>query len=198
MSLRRATVVLLCEDSQHECFVLRFLKNMGWETRQMRVEKAPFSKGSAEQWVRERFPRELYACRQRNSKSATVLIAVIDGDSQKPPERIKELAEKCKEQNIAFRTDQEPIAIAVPCRNIETWIRYLEGEDVNENESYPKLGQERKCQDAVKCLVEFCQKTGLPHFAPSALKMACEEYGQRILPVARKSGRTLGHYKGYL
>jgi len=41
MSMRRVMIVLLCEDSQHESFVRRFLKTMGWDTRQLRVEKAP-------------------------------------------------------------------------------------------------------------------------------------------------------------
>jgi len=59
MSSRRVQIVLLCEDSQHEAFVRRFLVGMGWETRGMRVEKSPSAGGSAEQWVRIRFPKEL-------------------------------------------------------------------------------------------------------------------------------------------
>jgi hypothetical protein len=52
-------ITLLCEDSQHGAFVRRFLKGMGWNTREIRVEKSPAATGSAEQWVREMFPKEL-------------------------------------------------------------------------------------------------------------------------------------------
>jgi hypothetical protein len=38
---RQVQLVLLCEDRQHEAFVRRFLKAMGWETRAMRVERTP-------------------------------------------------------------------------------------------------------------------------------------------------------------
>ncbi len=73
----------------------------------------------------------------------------------------------------------------MPCRSIETWIRYLDGEQVNEDEPCPKLEQERKCRDAVLRLADLCKAEGLPHDAPSALKMACDEYNQRIRPVGR-------------
>jgi hypothetical protein len=53
MSIRRVKIVLLCEDSQHEAFARRFLGGMGWNTREIRVEKSPSAGGSAEQWVRE-------------------------------------------------------------------------------------------------------------------------------------------------
>jgi hypothetical protein len=152
----------------------------------MRVEKAPSAKGSAEQWVRERFSRELLACRKRNAKTSTVLVTIIDGDAKKTEERIRELADRCKDKNISFRDENEPIAIAVPCRNIETWIRFLDGENVTEDDNYPKLSQEKKCKDAVKRLVEFCQTSAVPDQAPLALKLACAEYNQRILPVGRE------------
>lgn len=68
MNIRRVKIVLLCEDSQHEAFVRRFLKGMSWNTREIRVEKSPSAGGSAEQWVRENFPRELKIYRQRRHK----------------------------------------------------------------------------------------------------------------------------------
>ena len=49
MSIRRVKIVLLCEDSQQEAFTRRFLKGMGWNTRELRVEKSPSASGSAEQ-----------------------------------------------------------------------------------------------------------------------------------------------------
>ena len=45
MSVRRAKLVLLCEDSQQEAFTRRFLEGMGWNTREIRVEKKPHGEG---------------------------------------------------------------------------------------------------------------------------------------------------------
>ncbi|EFI32841.1 conserved hypothetical protein [Desulfonatronospira thiodismutans ASO3-1] len=185
MSMRRVMIVLLCEDSQHESFIRRFLKTMGWDTRQMRIEKSPFARGSAEQWVRRRFPVEIQACRSRRTKASTMLVAMVDGDNKNPDERIRELAVECEQKNISFRDNQEPVAIAVPCRNIETWIRYLDGEQVNEDEVYPKFDHERTCRVAVARLAGLCRAEGLPGDAPSALKLACDEYNRRIRPVGR-------------
>ena len=40
MSKRRVQIVILCEDNQHEAFIRRFLKGMGWNNREFRVEKS--------------------------------------------------------------------------------------------------------------------------------------------------------------
>ena len=62
---RNVRIVLLCEDVQHETFGRRFLKKMGWSNHQVRVLKAPGGRGSAEQFVRKRFPEELEEHRRR-------------------------------------------------------------------------------------------------------------------------------------
>ena len=52
MSKRRVKIVLLCEDSQHEAFVRRFLNRMSWNTGEIRVEKSPFSDNpSFKKWL---------------------------------------------------------------------------------------------------------------------------------------------------
>ncbi len=183
MSIRRVKIVLLCEDSQHEAFTRRFLKGMGWNTRELRVEKSPSASGSAEQWVRERFPDELTMYRRRRTRAAAALIAMIDADNKEAQERIDELERACHSREIAFRTDDETVAIAVPKRNIETWIHYLGGETVNERDAYPKLVKKRHCKPAVDHLVKLCKSTGPPPGAPSSLAMACDEYSTRIKPV---------------
>jgi rhodanese-related sulfurtransferase len=184
MSKRRVKIVLLCEDSQQEAFTRRFLKGMRWNTREIRVEKSPSALGSAEQWVREKFPHELIAYRQRQERAASALIAMIDADNRDVQNRINEFEEECNSMAIAFRTDGEAVAIAVPKRNIETWIHFLSGDAVDENTSYPKLGKERGCKPAVDKLVQLCKSTGLTPNAPQALATACDEYNTRIRPLA--------------
>jgi hypothetical protein len=180
VSTRRVKVVLLCEDSQHEAFTRRFLKGMGWNTRELRVEKSPSASGSAEQWVKEIFPKELQIYRWRRQLAASALIAMIDADLKDIQDRINEFQEACKSRQIPFRGNDEAVAIVVPKRNIETWIHYLNGDSVNEQDVYQKLERERGCKSAVSRLVGLCKSTGVEPDAPPALKSACNEYNRII------------------
>ena len=183
MSIRRVKIVLLCEDSQQEAFTRRFLKGMGWNTRELRVEKNPSASGSAEQWVREKFPDELSVYRQRRQRAASALIAMIDADNKDVQTRIAEFEGACNSMQIAFRAGGEAVAIAVPRRNIETWIHYLTGRQVNEQDTYSKLDRERDCKPVVDRLVRQCKLTGLSPDAPYSLALACDEYNIRIRPI---------------
>lgn len=180
MTKRRVRLVILCEDSQHEAFIRRFLKGMGWNTRELRVEKSPSAGGAAEQWVRERFPDELTIYRQRRKRAASALIVMIDADRKKVEDRISEVRSECLSRQIPFREDGEAVGIAIPKRNIETWIHHLNGATVNERDVFPKLDRERECRTAVANLVLQCRTTGLSHDAPPALAAACDEYTGRI------------------
>ena len=90
---RNVQIVLLCEDTQHEAFARRFLEEAGWSTYRLRVEKAPGGRGSAEQFVRKRFPRELAVYRRRRGSVAQTLIVVLDGDDRGVRRRQAELDE---------------------------------------------------------------------------------------------------------
>lgn len=182
MSTRRVKIVLLCEDSQHEAFIRRFLKGMGYNTRELRVEKSPSGRGAADQYVRNRFPKELKAYRDRSHRAASALIAMIDADGNEVQGRISELKQECQSEGVPFREPGEAVAIAVPRRNIETWIHYLNAEQANETDVYSKLDIERGCKPAVIKLVHLCKSTGLEEDAPSALAEACDEYNTRIKP----------------
>ena len=183
MSVRRARLVVVCEDSQHETFVRRFLQGMGWNRRDIVVSKSPGGRGAAERWVRERFPRELTAYRRRRARAASGLVLVIDADSRTPPERENQLSEACGRRGIPSREEDEAVAVAVPRRNIETWIHFLEGREVDEREAYPKLERARECRTAVQRLLDMCRSTGLPRNAPPSLNAACNEYSRRIKPL---------------
>jgi hypothetical protein len=160
---------------------------MGWNTKELRVEKSPSASGSAEQWVKEKFPTELVIFRKRSQRASSALIAMIDADSKDVEVRINEFEYECNSMQIQFRTAAEAAAIAVPRRNIETWIRYLNEESVSVDElvPYPKLDRERACKPAVDNLVQRCKSTGLRPNAPSSLEAACDEYNVRIRPLTR-------------
>jgi hypothetical protein len=72
------------------------------------------------------------------------------------------------------RGPDEPIAIFIPKRNIETWIRYLQGQAVDEVTVYPKLQNKSDCKSVVDKLPEQC-RTGLPIASPPSLQLACDE-----------------------
>ncbi len=73
------SIVLLCEDSQTNSFVRRFLRRRGFDHRDITTLPLPGGSGSGEQWVRERYPDQLRAIR---GKQAAYLIVVTDADTR--------------------------------------------------------------------------------------------------------------------
>ena len=129
------------------------------------------------------FHQELIAYRARQNKAASALVVMRDADTKRVEERISELEASCQSVGVAFRMQDESVAIGIPKRNIETWIHYLNDNQVNEQEAYPKLGQEKRCKPAVDRLVQVCQANGLENNAPQSLILACEEYNNRLRPM---------------
>ena len=176
---RNVQIVLLCEDTQHEAFVRRFLNGMGWSTRRLRVERAPCGRGSAEQFVRARFPNELAEYRRRAHVTQS-LIVIVDGDNRGVVERCAELDEACRENEVQVRQPGERVLVLVPTWNVETWIAYLDGQTVDEmRPDYPRLQRPRQCQQHVVTLAEMCRGDGLRAPSPPSLEAACAEY-QRL------------------
>lgn len=177
---RSVNVVILCEDSQHEAFALRFLSQAGLGYRVLRVEKSPKGRGSGEQFVRERFARELAYYRSRRHRVGQALVVVVDADSLGAQERINQIENAAVEEGQEPREAGERVAIFVPKRNIETWIAYLGGETVDEDTRYPKLNRERQCQNHVERLFRMCEEGELRQPAPPSLEAACAEYRSRL------------------
>ena len=106
---------------------------------------------------------------------------ILDGDNLGAAGRVNELANVCQAQGIKPREKDEQVAILVPTWNIETWLAYLDGTDVDEAKSdYPRLNRPRDCQQHVDRLFEMCQKRTLRQPAPASLEAACEEYQTRM------------------
>ena len=183
MMKRTAQFVLLCEDVQHEAFLRRFLDAMGQtkkSQRRIRVERAPKGRGSAEQFVRGRFPRELAEYRRRKKRVSSVLVVMLDGDDAGRAARLDELDAACAAQQVApGRRSDGAVFVFVPTWNVETWFAYLDGETVDESRpDYPRLARERDCRRHVDALALMCRKGQLREPAPPALTAACTEYGR--------------------
>jgi len=177
---RNVNVVILCEDRQHEVFARRFLERAGSGHRILRVELSPKGRGSAEQFVRERFAKELAYYRARRNRVGQALIVLIDADGRDVTDRIRQVESRCVEVGNERRQAGERVAIFVPARNIETWFAYLGGQTVNENDKYPRLERERDCKQHVDCLYDMCQRGGLRQPSPPSLEAACVEYHSRL------------------
>lgn len=181
LSRRRVGVVILCEDKQQEVFCRKFLEDVGWNLRQLRVEIAPRGIGSAKQYVSKRYPNELTEYRSKRNNVNSKLIVMIDGDAVGVSESTRALDEYCRRVSVNPRSDCEAVAILVPTWNIETWLTYLDGQAVDESRrNYPRLDKPGLCRRHAKALAGMCQSKELRNPAPHSLQLACDEYQSRI------------------
>ena len=73
----------------------------------------------------------------------------------------------------------DPVIVAVPRRNIETWFEYLGGKPVDEMVAYPRLRRESDCKPFADRLHDMCHKQQkLDEPAPPSLRELCEERGK--------------------
>lgn len=135
MSDRVSKAVLLCEDQEHERLVFAFLKRCGIRSPGRLVLPRIASElrsGGNVGWVLEEFPKELRAFRNRQSKAKSLLIVVVDADNQSVTDRRNQLNDRAQQADLESAKASESVAILVPKRHVETWIRFLLGEYVTE------------------------------------------------------------------
>lgn len=181
MTRRRVHYVLVCEDQQHETFARRFLRETKLVTDpyQLRVERSPRGRGAADRFVQETYVTELDA--GRRTHVATTLLVRADGDAVGVNERLRRLDEACRQRGVAVRSAEDRVAVFIPTWNIETWLAYLDDQNVDESrKDYPRLARPRDCQRHVSVLADMCRRAELRPPAPESLKAACEEYGTRL------------------
>ena len=180
MSQRRVQIVILCEDRQQEVFARYFLKKRGFRG-QFLANICPEGSQAGEQYVRTQYPVEVKAYRQNRNRVSIGLVVLIDADTGTLQDRLSQLASILEQDAQDKRRSDEAIAIFVPKRNIETWIHYLQGETVNEEDAYPKYEKnEAVCKTYVENLADRCYAQSLPEDAPRSLQAACGEL-QRLL-----------------
>jgi hypothetical protein len=181
MGDRRARITIVSEDLQHEVFVRNFLVELKFERRKIVVVTCPPGSRSGEQYVREQYPRQLRAHRGAVKYRQVALIIITDADNLTVEGRRQQLEGAVASAGSAPRADDEGVAIAIPRRNIETWIHYLMGQAVDETTAYRKLDRESKCRPAVDRLVELYRSNWqLPDDCPDSLRQGVEELN-RIL-----------------
>ncbi|BAZ10649.1 hypothetical protein NIES4071_24720 [Calothrix sp. NIES-4071] len=128
---------------------------------------------------------EVKAYRQNRNRVSVGLVVIIDADTSTPQERLDWLARTLALDSQESRQPDEVIAIFIPKRNIETWIHWLQGETVNEEDAYSKFpNAEGDCKPYVENLVEQCRSQNLSEQAPPSLQLACSEL-QRLLQLLK-------------
>ncbi len=160
-------VVVLCEDAAHKLFTERWLKSRGVPSRRIRTLPSPAGKGAGEKFVRVNYPIEVAYYRQKSFTSRQ-LVVVIDGDTQAVQHRFEQLSQGLNDAGLEDRKLGERICILVPKRNIETWVRALIGDDVDEASDYGKQdeGVIRQAADAYQPWLEGQGET-VPSMASS-------------------------------
>lgn len=168
--------IVLCEDKLHEVFVRRFLaERYSVGHREIKVVPYPAGSGCGEQYVREKYAKEVQAYRSRHAKTA--LIVVIDADKLSQVEREKQLENALTQDNQKLRHKDECILHIIPKRNINTWLAFLNGLDaVDEANDYAKQAHynfshgESDIQPFVKKLVDCSRK---PECSQTSLQSLC-------------------------
>lgn len=137
MARRRGVrVTVLVEDRALERFAREVLLKLKIDRRDIRSEVAPAGRGSAKQWVEQRYPIELKTHRSKAHFQQIALLVGTEADEQTVTDRLRHLAFKVTDAGFADRNETERIALWVPKWNVETWILHLSGENVDEQDNY--------------------------------------------------------------
>lgn len=174
---KASQVIVLCEDIQQRVFVYRYLTRLGYGPRDVKFDIAPAGQGAGDAYVLGEYARQANECRTRNKIARTVFIAVVDVDTLDLEERRKQLDGALSAGGAHARTNVAPIVTLLPKRNIETWIRALFGEAVNEVIKFSRFdGRERDCFPAVDILFQMRRSDREPaNDWPPSLKLGYSE-----------------------
>ena len=170
---------VLCEDKLTHCYIRRFLLAQGISGRKIFPLPLP-ADGCGEQYVRLQFPRYLQVLRSKSFDS-NVLVVAIDADKKTLQERKLQLNEACEAANVSVRTETDKMLVFIPKRNVETWIKYFDGETVDEEQDYAHYlnGHESDCYSAAESMSEQFSKDNFTTEL-SALQEAYEEYKKLV------------------
>jgi hypothetical protein len=177
MVSKPSLVIVIVEDDHHEMLVRRYLKKRGLVERQMTIKRSPSGEGSAENWVRKSFIKEVNAYRSRHAQTA--LIVVIDADIGTVQDRLRQLDQGLRENGkdpVDTRTEQ--IARLAPKRNIETWLLCLNGHAVDEETNYKRTRDDwnELIRPAAETLLQWTRsKADLPNHCIDSLQNGVKE-----------------------
>ncbi len=133
-------------------------------------------RGDASKFVRAEYPKEIAFLRSRSYQPNRLLITMIDADRHAVEQRNKQLDRELKQKELAPRSSQDRVFVLVPKRNVDTWIWFLNDNDVNEADDYKSSVKREHCRHAPEELCEL-RKSGWDFRAgtPPSLIAGCAE-----------------------
>jgi hypothetical protein len=138
---RIANKIVLTEDAEQQNLIRHYLQRCGHDSRECRFVPLPARSlgGSGEKYVRDQYPQQVQACRSSLGRRATALLVVMtDADKETTQRRAAQLANALKAVGMHARGDDEPVVVLIPKRHVETWIRALLGDRVDEVTDYTR------------------------------------------------------------
>ena len=169
-------VVILAEDERHRMLLHRHLRKRGYTHHKIRICPCaqPFET-SCLLFVKQQYPNEVQALRDKAHRVTGALLVVVDADDSTVEERLHEMDELLSAAGKGQRADNEHIAIIVARRNVETWMFYLAENTVDEEADYkPRCRSFDNGEFATKFANFTWPRRELPIDCPSSLRYACE------------------------
>jgi hypothetical protein len=139
VSERVSQTILLCEDRVQASLVRLYIGCCGLNTNEPCLHPIIASeqvRGGNVGWVLREFPRQLEACRKRQTRAKTLLIVVADADSLGVDERYRDLTRALQGAGLEAIAPSDPIVVLIPKRHVETWIHTTTGQPTNETDDY--------------------------------------------------------------
>lgn len=177
-------IVVLCEDSATAGLLRGYLNQCGIGNRSMRLVVNPKGRGAGDSFVLCNFAQQVDAYRISKARKRTWLLAAIDADGNTVAARLDQLSMRlrsAKEPRLReMRMEKERIALLVPKRNIETWLRVLTGANGDEETDFKHTMSSREWQELIDPAVRtLFQWTRPNHPAPDrclpSLKLGVQE-----------------------
>jgi hypothetical protein len=128
---RGVRFTVLVEDRALERFVRECLYALGVHKREIRIVEYRAGRGSAKQRIDDEYAIQVQAYRRRSTENIALVVGT-DADDQTVQQRIQRLGEVLQQAGRKARSPQERIAVWVPRWNIETWLLFLSGRQVDE------------------------------------------------------------------
>ena len=147
---------VLCEDAQTKSFIVEILKAHGIITRRIKVINYPCGKGCGSAFVNREYPREVHLLHELNFQKL-VLVVCTDADNFSVDTRKKMLDDSVSKNLSKWNRENRFIILFIPKREIETWIHFLRGEDVDEKMEFKHSGKPETCKEEAHKFADYCR-----------------------------------------
>ncbi|MFP4387328.1 MAG: hypothetical protein ACLFPR_00095, partial [Desulfococcaceae bacterium] len=119
---------------------------------------------------------EAEALRRRHA--STILLVIQDADEFS----VHAITAWLEEKLGAPRGENEQIAYIIPKWHIQTWLTYMDGQNVDESGKktykgkYGKISESKEAHSLIDRLADHCMKNRELESPPDSLAAACEEF----------------------